>query len=389
MFVIRGNLQDYAWGIVDGLRPWRAEPGSEVETGRPEAELWFGAHGNGPSPLVARPGVTLADEVDEAAVPILVKILAAAKPLSLQIHPSEALAESILERQVNDPTYPQLLSDRYAKTEMLIALTDFSGLLGLRDPKLAAQLIDGFGIEGATAADQLRAGEVAAAIRTLLAATDATIAQAERELVERMVQAEIDEHAVAAMERVVENYPGDPGILVAALLDHQQLKPGEALYAPAGTVHSYVHGIGVEVMVASDNVFRLGLTPKTVAVDEALAALDVDLDPVILRPEPHYGATDGAGGGSEVGDAEVAAALERTYAAAGSPFVVRGVQQGQAVAASGQFRLVLVTSGSVTVTVAGQEVTAGPGEAVVLLAEEPDAEIVATDLVFIAQSVSV
>ena len=120
MHVIDGNLQDYAWGIVDGLSPWRKAPPVDVVTGKPEAELWYGAHVNGPSQLTVNSttgsNVTLADEVNDSDVPILVKLLAAAKPLSLQIHPSEALAESLLTRQESHPDGPQLLSDPYAKT---------------------------------------------------------------------------------------------------------------------------------------------------------------------------------------------------------------------------------------------------------------------------------
>lgn len=373
MHLISGNLQDYAWGIVDGLSAWRQDPAPDIATGKPEAELWFGAHGNGPSPLADGPvgesaaEITLADKIDGTQVPILVKLLAASKPLSLQIHPRAELAERLLARQENDPEAPQLLSDPYAKTEMLIALTDFSALLGLRDPALSAQLIDGLGVEGTTAADQLRADEISAAIRTLIAAGPDAITQAETELVPRMTKAGIDEPAIAAMQTVIDNYPGDSGILVAALLNHQQLTPGEALYAQAGIVHAYVSGIGVEVMVSSDNVFRLGLTPKTVAVDEALASLDVDLEPITLEP---------------------IAGNEQTYAPDGSPFIVRSIERGETTAKSGEYRLILATEGPATVTAGNESVTAIQGQAIVLLADEPDALVETEAQAFIAQSTS-
>ena len=46
--------------------------------------------------------------------------------------------------------------------------------------------------------------------------------------------------------------------------------PGEALYLPAGNLHMYLSGAGVELMANSDNVLRGGLTPKHVDVPELL-----------------------------------------------------------------------------------------------------------------------
>ena len=66
--------------------------------------------------------------------------------------------------------------------------------------------------------------------------------------------------AVVSLERVVAAFPNDPGVLVSVLLDHDVLRPGEAIAVSAGIVHSYVGGLGVEVMTSSDNVLRGGLT---------------------------------------------------------------------------------------------------------------------------------
>ena len=71
-----------------------------------------------------------------------------------------------------------------------------------------------------------------------------------------------------------ERYPGDAGVLAALLLNRITLKPGEAIYLPAGNLHTYLHGVGVEVMANSDNVLRGGLTPKHVDVPELLRVLD-------------------------------------------------------------------------------------------------------------------
>ena len=68
-------------------------------------------------------------------------------------------------------------------------------------------------------------------------------------------------------------YPGDPGVLISLLLNRISLAPGEAVYLPAGNVHAYLHGLGIEVMASSDNVLRGGLTPKFVDVPELLKTI--------------------------------------------------------------------------------------------------------------------
>jgi mannose-6-phosphate isomerase len=71
-----------------------------------------------------------------------------------------------------------------------------------------------------------------------------------------------------------ESYPGDAGVLAALLLNRLVLEPGEAIYLPAGNLHAYLRGTGIEVLANSDNVLRGGLTPKHVDVPELLRVLD-------------------------------------------------------------------------------------------------------------------
>src|SRR5206468_8539789 len=73
----------------------------------------------------------------------------------------------------------------------------------------------------------------------------------------------------------------------ALLLNHVRLGTDDAVWMPAGNLHAYLCGVGVEVMAASDNVLRGGLTPKRVDVPELLRVLrfEVLADPVV-RPVP-------------------------------------------------------------------------------------------------------
>src|SRR5690606_27044565 len=85
--------------------------------------------------------------------------------------------------------------------------------------------------------------------------------------------------------RLGERHPGDPGVVAALLLNHVHLQPGEALYLPAGNLHAYVQGFGVELLANSDNVLRGGLTAKHIDVPELLSVLDfTPARPEILRP---------------------------------------------------------------------------------------------------------
>jgi mannose-6-phosphate isomerase class I len=52
------------------------------------------------------------------------------------------------------------------------------------------------------------------------------------------------------------------------------LQPGQAISLPAGNLHAYLHGAGIEVMASSDNVVRAGFTSKHVDVAELLRIVD-------------------------------------------------------------------------------------------------------------------
>ena len=92
--------------------------------------------------------------------------------------------------------------------------------------------------------------------------------------------------AFDTVRMLADRYPGDPGIVISLLLNRVTLARGEALYLPAGNIHAYLAGLGVELMAASDNVLRGGLTPKHVDVPELLRVLDfTPVDIPYLRPE--------------------------------------------------------------------------------------------------------
>ena len=339
MQIVRGHLQTYDWGPIDGLSAWTAP------TGTPQAELWFGSHPNGPSPL--RDGDALAS----TELPILTKILAAARPLSIQIHPPAAMARAQYDVQQADPGVPKLLSDPYAKAEILIALEPFVILEGFREPRRSAEVFShlGAGMQAATAA--LLADDIRACVRTLLTLPlDDVVVNAER-LPSAFGAAGLTEYEAGVIHDVAHYFPGDPGVFVAALLNARTLAPGEAVYVDPGTVHAYVRGPGVEVMTNSDNVLRLGLTTKTIAVDAALAALSLHGQPHPLSPPQIDGVV--------------------SYAPQDAPFRVDMVSAAGCRAESGQARIVVGLQGRTTVA----DVALQPGEGILLAAAEPAIDV--------------
>jgi mannose-6-phosphate isomerase len=58
------------------------------------------------------------------------------------------------------------------------------------------------------------------------------------------------------------------------------------VFLPAGGLHAYLHGTGIEVLANSDNVIRAGLTRKHIDVPELLTLLDPAVTVPVLTPAP-------------------------------------------------------------------------------------------------------
>jgi mannose-6-phosphate isomerase len=298
---LTGVIRPYAWGSRSAIAELQ---GRLAPTEGPEAELWLGAHPGGPSTVraddgpVSLPALIESDPkaqlgtevVDEFGVrlPYLMKVLAAEAPLSLQAHPDADYAKKAFAAQEADPGAPKNYTDAYHKPEMLVALTPFEALCGFRDPADSAASFEALGIDRLTPViEALRTGPqgLAEAVRTLL-----TWPQDDRGA---LVQEAVAAGTSPLVENLANHYPGDPGVLVALLLNQVRLQPGEAIWMPAGNLHAYLRGTGVEIMAASDNVLRGGLTPKRVDVDELLRVLrfEVLTDPILPATEVSPGVT--------------------------------------------------------------------------------------------------
>lgn len=283
MFVgITNTPRDYAWGSTTAISSLLGTPAS----GGPEAELWLGAHPGSPSVLADGSG-DLRGLVGE--LPFLLKVLAAAHPLSLQAHPTIEQAIAGFARE-NDEGIPldaanRNYKDELHKPELIFALSDsFRALCGFRAVSSTRASIER--LQKAVPGDAALAGfsgrlttddAIRPCFEWLVSRGDGVA-----ELVDAVVAgaALLDGPHFTLIGELAEEYPGDPGIVVSLLLNLVTLSRGEVLYLPAGNIHAYVEGLGIELMASSDNVLRGGLTPKHVDVPELLSVLDFTPGPV-------------------------------------------------------------------------------------------------------------
>jgi mannose-6-phosphate isomerase len=276
-----GQVRDYAWGSHTAIARIQGRP---VPSPGPEAELWLGAHPGAPASLsgvplpealAADPVGLLGAQVVEAygvRLPYLFKLLAADAPLSIQAHPDERRARE--RYAAGHPGY----TDPYHKPELLVAVEEFDALCGFRDPAESADALESLGVDALKpVVAALRDNRLRDAVELLMSWPDPERA----ELVSAVAAAEPYAAELAA------HYPGDVGVVVAQLLHRVRLAPDEAVWMPAGNLHAYLRGTGVEIMAASDNVLRGGLTPKPMDVPELLRVLrfEVLAEPVV-KPVP-------------------------------------------------------------------------------------------------------
>jgi mannose-6-phosphate isomerase len=298
-------IRKYAWGSHTAIATLQ---GRAAPTEDPEAELWLGAHPASPSRLAVTGGA-LSDAIgaDPAGIlgaaaverfgprlPFLLKVLAAAQPLSLQAHPDleQARAGFAAEEAAGAPAGDRNYIDAWHKPELLVAVGEFDALCGFRDPAESAGVLAALNVESLKATvEALRQLDMSTALRdgvhSLLALSADERAELVREVVAACEPRIGDDPAYALVVELAAAYPGDVGVVVATLLNRVRLTPGEAVYMPAGNLHAYLRGVGVEIMAASDNVLRGGLTPKRVDVDELLRVLRFEvLTEPVRRPEP-------------------------------------------------------------------------------------------------------
>ncbi|MCZ6793451.1 MAG: mannose-6-phosphate isomerase, class I, partial [Planctomycetota bacterium] len=294
--LLRPGVQHYAWGDAEFIP---ALLGVDNPDGKPWAELWMGAHPGLPSTAVVGEREVGLDrllyEEGEAilgprvaarfgGLPYLFKVLAAARPLSIQVHPDRRQAEEGFAREnaagVAVSAAHRSYRDPNHKPELIVALTDLYALRGFRPlDEIAAVLGETPELREFLASFERTPAGLEDLYRTLMSLPAERSARILTGLVERLREEDRaspfpeDDRRHWVLRAAAEYSPEDRGLFSVYLLNLVRLRPGEALYLPAGVLHAYLRGAGVEIMASSDNVLRGGLTAKHVDLPELLGTV--------------------------------------------------------------------------------------------------------------------
>ena len=356
------RLKASAWGQTDAIPRLL---GLAVTEG-PVAEAWFGAHESAPSAIAdggdlatfiaADPRATVGGE----ALPYLLKILAIASPLSLQVHPTPEQARTGFAAddaaRVGLAAPERTFRDTRHKPELIVALTPMRLLVGMRGTRELADDLRSLGADSLVPLVEGRESLLTYVMAVLGGEADAL-------LIERLAGLPDGDSAAALAGRAARAFPGDPGALVALAMNPVLLQPGEGCYVPPRVIHSYQSGIGVEIMANSDNVVRGGLTPKAVDVQLLEAILDA-VPTAAERPST-----------SRVGAAT-------TYSVPVDDFALIRVEGGSANTPASP-RIVLALDETEVTTASGRE-TLRAGEAAFLPLSDGPAAVATQGVAFVA-----
>lgn len=284
----------YAWGSKTLISDYFGL----AETGEPMAEIWFGTHDGSPTEVVGTDSslqALLQAAGRTSRLPFLLKVLAAEAPLSIQAHPNPAQAIEGFAREnaagISIDASHRNYKDDKAKPELIVALTErFDALVGFSTPALIKEKFSEL-LEVSTS-------EKLTEVLTKWISWLDSDAGIRKVFLDALTSADCDESFVSDLIDSAEQCPSlvdlvvhlsehhgkDRGIATALLMNHMSLNRGEGVFVPAGMPHAYLSGLGVEVMLASDNVLRGGLTPKHIDIEELSKVLVFEsTDPALVQ----------------------------------------------------------------------------------------------------------
>ncbi len=285
-FKLQNKTQHYDWGTKNDNAFIPHFTGSPVVRDLPYAELWIGAHPTAPSDIVVQGRVSPLNRVIEdfpleilgedvagrfdSKLPFLLKVLSAARALSIQTHPNREQARKL--HSVDPAHYP----DDNHKPEIAIALDSLTAIAGFRPAMDIVAALHRFpevdDIAGSDLVGRVRAAgsesELVGNLKLLYAAIMRRAADEEKlvPVIGKIVDRLSGKRDSAAEEKLfVEQYGlygADVGLFSFLFFNLIQLKPGQAIFTDAGVPHAYIRGDIIECMANSDNVVRAGLTGK-------------------------------------------------------------------------------------------------------------------------------
>ena len=298
IYKLDNQIKHYEWGSPDILPRFL---GLENRDGFPWAEMWMGTHEGAPSQAEIGENGKIRIDLKELAggeLPFLFKLLAVEKPLSIQAHPNRSQAAEGFRRENEEgiplESYTRNYKDPNHKPEILCALSPFTVMAGFRQPAEIKQALEAFFPAVQPLLRALDAGSLADFFRSLFELSK----QQREKLAGFILEKEtcgIGETAISAqqwklMKNFASQYPEDAAVISPLYLNLFTLEPGQAVFVPAGVLHAYAGGFGVELMTSSDNVLRGGLTPKHIDIPELMSILDFNpfMPPVFTPDSPSW-----------------------------------------------------------------------------------------------------
>lgn len=283
IFKLQNKIKNYEWGSRDILPEFL---GIENPGGLPCAEMWMGTHAAAPSQITLDGRLLNLTEVS-GELPFLFKLLAVEKSLSIQAHPNKTKAAEGFDREekagLSLKSHSRNYKDRNHKPEIICAVSPFTLMAGFREPDMIRDSLEEFFSIAPPLKEifsplfyALKSGSLLDFFRVLF-----NFSRTEKEYINSFILEKEDGESGGAisplqwklMKNFAAQYPGDPAIISPLFLNMLTLQPGQAAFIPVGTLHAYLSGFGVELMTASDNVLRCGLTPKNVNIDELMNIL--------------------------------------------------------------------------------------------------------------------
>lgn len=311
IYSLKNPIKNFPWGSRTAIRDYFGIDNSTFEH---QAEIWMGAHPSASSSIsqagidvslydaiANNPDYWLGKDTKErfSSLPFLMKVLAAAEPLSIQVHPSKKAAEIGFAAE-NEQGVPldaanRNYKDANHKPELVYALTPYLAMNGFRE---FDQIVANFdALELPMLKDLFQPFKqdpnplaLASFFSAILALEGESKAQAISQLLNSLKKIDKDHFVYQAsllISRLYHLYPEDVGLFAPLFLNVIELQPGEAMFLYAETPHAYIHGLGVEVMANSDNVLRAGLTPKYIDVEELVKNtqfMPISFENLILKP---------------------------------------------------------------------------------------------------------
>ena len=307
IYKMENPIKDYPWGSHTAINEFYNI--SNIND-QPQAEMWMGCHPNGSSQLIdaennkiniddfikQAPETVLGDAFNKfGELPFLFKVLAADKPLSIQVHPSKiraeegCAAENLAGIPVSSPN--RNFKDPNHKPELVFAVTPFNALNGFRPFNDIVELFNGLVLaplqNEIAGFKKLPSGDT---LRVLFEALLILEGEAKKAAIAELLTYAANQTSLVfeTIKQLAAVYPDDMGIFSPLLLNVVKLNPGEAMFLYAETPHAYLQGLALEVMANSDNVLRAGLTPKYIDIDALISNIRFDVtepENILMQPE--------------------------------------------------------------------------------------------------------